>query len=105
MLKLLWPVPALFGWACAWGLFLGAVDWGLSPTAAMTGASALGIALTRMGSNWWRRVLIGLGFPLSLAVSGLASVPSWVWLVPLALLLLIYPLNAWRDAPLFPTPA
>jgi SAM-dependent methyltransferase len=105
MLNLLWPVPALFAWACAWGLFLGAVDWGLSPAAAMTGASALGIALTRMGSNWWRRLLIGLGFPLSLAVSGLASVPSWGWLVPLALLLLIYPLNAWRDAPLFPTPA
>jgi len=105
MLNLLWPLPALFAWACAWGFFLGAVDWGLSPAAAMTGASALGIALTRMGSNWWRRVLIGLGFPLSLALSGLASVPSWVWLVPLALLLLIYPLNAWRDAPLFPTPA
>jgi SAM-dependent methyltransferase len=25
-------------------------------------------------------------------------------LVPLALLLLVYPINAWRDAPLFPTP-
>ncbi len=31
--------------------------------------------------------------------------PAWGWLLPLALLALIYPLNAWRDAPLFPTPA
>lgn len=30
--------------------------------------------------------------------------PPWTWLIPLALLLLVYPLNAWRDAPLFPTP-
>ena len=29
---------------------------------------------------------------------------AWAWLLPLLLLLLIYPLNAWRDAPLFPTP-
>jgi hypothetical protein len=32
-------------------------------------------------------------------------IPAWTWLVPLALLLLIYPVKAWRDAPLFPTPA
>ena len=41
---------------------------------------------------------------LSLALLGAASLPTWAWLVPLALLLLVYPLNAWRDAPLFPTP-
>jgi hypothetical protein len=53
-------------------------------------------------------VLIAAGFPLSLLLSlpslGLADVPAWSWLVPLVLLLLVYPLNAWRDAPLFPTP-
>jgi hypothetical protein len=32
------------------------------------------------------------------------TLPAWAWLLPLFLLLLIYPLNAWRDAPLFPTP-
>jgi SAM-dependent methyltransferase len=31
-------------------------------------------------------------------------VPAWAWLLPLGLLLLVYPVNAWRDAPLFPTP-
>lgn len=72
---------------------------------ALIGAAGVGIALTVLGSTWWRRILIGAGFPLSLAISGLASVPAWAWLVPLGLMLLIYPLNAWRDAPLFPTPA
>ncbi len=57
-----------------------------------------------MGRGWWRRALIAAGFPLSLLASGAAGVPAWAWLVPLALLLLVYPLNAWRDAPLFPTP-
>lgn len=67
-------------------------------------ASAFGVALSVFGPTWWRRVLIGIGFPLSLALSGVATLPNWAWLIPLALLLVIYPLNAWRDAPLFPTP-
>jgi SAM-dependent methyltransferase len=59
-----------------------------------------------VGNTPWRRVFIALGFPLSLAVSGLAgAMPAWGWLLPLALLALVYPLNAWRDAPLFPTPS
>jgi SAM-dependent methyltransferase len=33
------------------------------------------------------------------------SLPAWVWLLALAVLLALYPVNAWRDAPLFPTPA
>jgi trans-aconitate methyltransferase len=57
-----------------------------------------------MGDTWWRRLMIGLGFPLSLLLTHAASVPAWAWLLPLLALLLIYPLNAWRDAPLFPTP-
>ena len=46
------------------------------------------------------------GFPLSLALSGTAAseLPGWAWLLPLALLVAIYPLKAWRDAPFFPTP-
>jgi hypothetical protein len=46
-----------------------------------------------------------MGFPLSALVSsgGLLDLPAWGWLIPLVVLLLIYPINAWRDAPLFPT--
>jgi SAM-dependent methyltransferase len=79
-------------------------DWGGSPVLALGLASALGVAASLLGDSWWRRVMIGLGFPLSLLLTQAASLPAWVWLLPLLALLLIYPLNAWRDAPLFPTP-
>jgi hypothetical protein len=53
----------------------------------------------------WRRVAVLVGLPLSvLLVHGTAAVPPWAWLVAGAALLLIYPVQAWRDAPLFPTP-
>jgi SAM-dependent methyltransferase len=49
--------------------------------------------------------MIVLGFPVSVAASGFAAGwPAWVWLLPLLLLLALYPLRSWRDAPLFPTP-
>jgi hypothetical protein len=71
----------------------------------MLGATALGLAFSVLAATWWRRVATGVGFPLSLALSGAVALPGWAWLLPLALLLLIYPLNAWHDAPFFPTPA
>lgn len=103
--RLPWPLPALLAWGSAWALFWGLQRLGLSAWVALAVASAMGVALSVWAGSWWRRAIIGLGFPLALAVSGAASVPAWAWLLPLALLLLIYPLNAWRDAPLFPTPA
>lgn len=101
----MWPLPALLAWGGAWAAFAGLLRLGLSPLAALAIASGTGVALSLLGATWWRRLMIGLGFPLSLALSGAVSLPAWAWLLPLALLLLIYPLNAWRDAPLFPTPA
>jgi SAM-dependent methyltransferase len=100
-----WPLPALLAWACAWAVFLGLQDAGLSAWLALAIASSLGVAFSVMAPTWWRRAMVGLGFPLSLALSGAAAFSAWAWLLPLLLLLLIYPLNAWRDAPLFPTPA
>ncbi len=78
-----------------------------APLAVTIGAAVLaGVALGAFGSTPWRRVFVAAGFPLSLLVSGAAGVlPAWGWLLPLALLALVYPLNAWRDAPVFPTPA
>ena len=103
--SLMWPLPALLAWALAWVVFSGLQRLGAAALVAMSVACAVGVALTLLGPTWWRRLMIGLGFPLSLLVSGAAGLPAWAWLLPLALLLLIYPLNAWRDAPLFPTPA
>jgi SAM-dependent methyltransferase len=98
-------LPAVLVWAVAWALFLVQSIFGINPVLALGLASALGVAASLLGDNWWRRVMIGLGFPLSLLLSQSAVLPGWVWLVPLLVLLVIYPLNAWRDAPLFPTPS
>ena len=100
-----WPLPALLAWASAWAWFWGLQRLGLSAPVSLALASTWGVALSLLGRTWWRRALIGAGFPLSLLLTGAATLPAWAWLLPLALLLLIYPLNAWRDAPLFPTPA
>ena len=44
---------------------------------ALLVACVLGTAASLLGDRWWRRVLIALGFPLSLALSGAGSVPAW----------------------------
>src|SRR5689334_20372315 len=101
-----WPLPALLSWLACWLLFLGGSALGASPAVALALAAAFGVSLSFFGATTWRRAFIAAGFPLSIAASGLAgSPPAWAWLLPLALLLFLYPLRAWRDAPLFPTPA
>lgn len=98
-----WPLPALLTWAASWAVFVLAsrtLPW----WAAVVLACALGAAASLMGANWWRRCMIALGFPLSWLVLAAGHIPAWGWLLPLGLLLLVYPLNAWRDAPVFPTP-
>lgn len=100
----LWPLPAVLVWLAAWGLFGGLLRLGAGPLLATGSACALGVAASLLGATWWRRLMMALGFPLLLAVSGSVTLPAWAWLLPLVLLLLIYPPNTWRDAPLFPTP-
>ena len=100
-----WPVPALLAWGVAWALYGLLERAGVFRPWPLLLAAALGVALSLAGNSWWRRAIIATGFPASLLMSGAAAVPPWAWLVLLALLALIYPLNAWRDAPLFPTPA
>ncbi len=107
--RLPWPLPAVLTWVAAWAAFKLLLEPGIAIDVALGAATGLGVVLSLMGNSWWRRVLIAAGFPLSLALSlpslGLAALPPWAWLLPLILLLLVYPINAWRDAPLFPTPA
>ena len=110
--RLPWPAPALLAWLAAWGLMLAlralAAELDLSASWSWGAATALGVvlALALGPASGWRRLFVAAGFPLSALASGLAAaVPAWVWLLPLGLLLGAYPLRAWRDAPLFPTPA
>lgn len=102
---LIWPLPALFSWGAAWFVFMG-LRAPLGPLPALLGGAAAGLLLALLQTRRWRRLIVAAGFPLSFLSSGLgAELPAWVWLVPLALLLLAYPQRSWRDAPLFPTPA
>ncbi len=102
--RLSWPLPALLTWAVSWTLYLGGSWLGLGPSPALLLALLAGVLLSLAGGTLWRRIIMAGGFPASLLASGMAAVPAAVWLLPLALLLLLYPLKAWRDAPLFPTP-
>jgi SAM-dependent methyltransferase len=89
----------------AWGCWAGAqwAGWGLS-LATVLGLAA-GAACAWRSQGAWRRGITALGFPLSLVALGWASaVPAAVWLVLVAPLVALYPLRAWRDAPLYPTP-
>jgi hypothetical protein len=98
-----WPLPALLTWAAAWAVYAlcsRSVPWWL----AFLLAGALGCLASLRGRTWWRRAMITGGFPLSFVALSATVLPGWAWLLPLALLLLVYPLNAWRDAPVFPTP-
>ncbi|WP_182285167.1 class I SAM-dependent methyltransferase [Comamonas testosteroni] len=98
-----WPLPALLVWLLAWLIFAGLarlLPWWL----ALLVGGGFSTAASLHGPNWWRRLIIAAGFPLSFLVLSASQLPAWGWLLPLALLLLIYPLNAWRDAPVFPTP-
>ncbi|MBP6675688.1 MAG: hypothetical protein KA185_10460 [Vitreoscilla sp.] len=105
-MKLVWPLPALLTWLLAWGVFLGLHGAQASGLLAFGVAMAVSALAASRGGTRWRRAFMGLGFPVSLLASGLvaATVPGWAWLLPLALLLALYPASTWRDAPLFPTP-
>ena len=117
--RLPWPAPALLTWLAAWGLAL--LLRQQAPTLGLAGALlpasllGLGVALATRRASWVRRAMLAAGFPVSALASGWAGgllaagshdtgLPAWVWLLPLGLLLAAYPLRAWRDAPLFPTP-
>ena len=126
---LTWPLPAAATWALAWGLALAlrAADAPVWVALGLpTALGALAALLPWVATTAWRRVFVAGGFPLSVLAQSLQTglqgglqgvfqggaagqgigggMPSWLWLAPLALLLLAYPRRAWRDAPVFPTP-
>ena len=103
--SLRWPFLALLAWAACWAAFAALRSQGTPLAVSVALAALLGAVIAVAGSTPWRRLFIAAGFPLSLALSGAASaLPAWAWLAPLAALAILYPVGAWRDAPLFPTP-
>lgn len=100
-----WPLPALLAWTGSWLLYVVLQRAGLAPWLAVALATTAGVLASVLAGSLWRRIAIAAGFPLSLLLSGSVALPAWAWLLPLLLIVLVYPMNAWRDAPLFPTPA
>lgn len=99
-----WPISALWIWALAWVLYAALGEF-WEPWAGLGASVVAAGVLAALADAWWRRWMIALGFPLSWLLAAGGDVPAWAWLVPLAALLVLYPVGAWRDAPLFPTPA
>lgn len=102
-----WPLPALLTWGLAWGIHWLAARVDMAPALGWLLATTTGVVFSLAGSSLPRKLLMALGFPLSwlLLQDGLASAAqAWIWLLPLALFLALYPPSSWRDAPLFPTP-
>lgn len=107
--RLRWPWPAALLWAGCWGVFRLGQQHGLGVSGAFLLALGLGAAgallAARRGASVWRRLMLAGGFPALLLASGSAAgLPAWIWLLPVALLLSAYPMRAWQDAPVFPTP-
>jgi hypothetical protein len=104
--RLRWPLPALLAWAAGWiAMTVLARTAALPAGLAVTAGLLVGAAPALFAATFWRRVIVAAGFPLSLLVSGVGTLlPAWAWLLPLAALALAYPVTAWRDAPVFPTP-
>lgn len=103
-LLLPWPLPALLAWIVCWLVFIASQRWGWSASSALVAAAVPGLLLSLATSRWWRRAIVAAGFPLAMVASGAAVVPAWVWLMLVLVVLVLYPIKAWRDAPLFPTP-
>jgi hypothetical protein len=99
-LALPWPLPAVAGWALAWG-----VAAALGGPAGFAAGALSGLAAAALASGTRRRLIVGAGFPMSALALGAPGLPAWAWLAAAAALALAYPLKAWRDAPFFPTPA
>ena len=100
-----WPMAALVLWAACWALRGWLMSLGASAPVAFALACALGAGSALLAASRWRQWMLAGGFPLSALIGGAAAgLPAWAWLLPLVLLVLAYPLRAWRDAPVFPTP-
>ncbi len=100
-----WPLPALLAWGGSWLLYGVLLRFAWPAWLAVALATVAGVLLSVLAGSFWRRIAIAAGFPLSLLLSGAVALPAWAWLLPLLLVALVYPMNAWRDAPLFPTPS
>ena len=102
--RLTWPLPAVLGWTLGCLVHLQARAGGADTAAAMALAMLASVLPALAAGSRWRAALVVLGTPVLLTLGGIAQdLPTWIWLLPAALLLLAYPMASWSDAPFFPT--
>lgn len=101
-MALRWPALALAAWLAAWLVQLGLTRLGAPAPLALAAGLAVCLAAGWWARSGWQRLLLVLGYALLMLAAGRTA--GWVWLAPLALLLVAYPLRTWGDAPLYPTP-
>ena len=100
-----WPGPALAAWMAGWGLMSALAGLGLPASWALLAGMGPACWVQSRLTGRWRRVIVLLGLPLMLlAAAETSAVAPWAWLAMALLVLGLYPLQAWRDAPVFPTP-
>ncbi len=100
-----WPLPAVFAWVGGWALMLTASWLGWPAGVALLLGLVPGLWFQGWVPAGWRRWVVLGGLPLlMLTTAGASSVGPWGWLALALLMLALYPLQAWRDAPVFPTP-
>lgn len=101
-------MTALGVWGAAWYVFIFLVEQGMHSSVAMLFSTFVGVSAAAIGwhrgMSQARSAALAMGFPVSFWLLGTASIPAWVWLLPLVMIVWIYPMRAWRDAPVFPTP-
>jgi SAM-dependent methyltransferase len=100
-----WPLPALACWAGGWLCAALAQQAGAGPALAWLTGWLPGVAAARHEPLRWRRLWLLAGYPASSLLAAAPGLPAWAWAVAAGLLAVAYPRRAWRDAPLFPTPA
>ena len=104
-----WPLPAILAWTLGFGAWRLGLWAGLPPLAAWAAGLLASAAVALACHGRWRQAIAAAGFPVATLVLGAATagtgLPPWAWGLAAAVLLLLYPLGAWRDAPWFPTPA
>jgi hypothetical protein len=100
-----WPLPALIAWLLAWSVYVLLTQFHGPPIWAFIAATCSMAWPAWRLTHQWRRLIVLAGFPLSYLLLHGPDLPAWAWPVMLGLLLVLYPLRSWRDAPLFPTPS
>jgi hypothetical protein len=103
-----WPASALLTWYVLWQASFWV--WRTSQSLLMTllAMSVLSLMLVRLNpwaKTGWRAVFLVMGVPIATLVTYQFTLSVWVWLVACGVLLAMYPLRYWHDAPWFPTPS